>query len=96
MGTQAKMSSMLKFLCIVLEVTASLAKPPANLNSPSLTELHTIYLTRTFAEAHNATVDVEATTMLFLNELTRDFTKEEPRRCDWIISKSFKIEIQPK
>ncbi len=45
---------------------------------PTLTELHEILFSEPFAEAHNATADVEATTRCFL-ELIRQqvFTKEE-------------------
>ena len=45
---------------------------------PTLTELHQYLFNQPFAEAHNATADVEATTRCFLELIKREiFTKEE-------------------
>ncbi|NHM06735.1 DNA polymerase III subunit alpha [Flavobacterium sp. CYK-4] len=66
------------------EVTASLLKLPGGRGGkfklPTLTELHQYLFNVPFAEAHNATADVEATTRCFL-ELVRleVFTAEELR-----------------
>ncbi|MEW2921088.1 DNA polymerase III subunit alpha [Muricauda sp. ANG21] len=64
------------------EHTAELCKIPGGRGGkfklPTLTELHEFLFGETFAEAHNATADVEATTRCFL-ELVRkkQFTKEQ-------------------
>ncbi|HLV70232.1 MAG TPA: PHP domain-containing protein, partial [Xanthomarina sp.] len=45
---------------------------------PTLTELHEFLFNQPFAEAHNATADVEATTRCFLELIRRqEYTKEE-------------------
>ncbi len=64
------------------EVTASLLKFPGGRGGkfkfPTLTELHQYLFNQPFAEAHNATADVEATTRCFLELIrTEIFTKEE-------------------
>jgi DNA polymerase III subunit alpha len=64
------------------EVTASLLKLPGGRGGkfklPTLTELHQYLFNQPFAEAHNATADVEATTRCFLELIrTEIFTKEE-------------------
>ena len=64
------------------EHTAELCKIPGGRGGkfklPTLTELHEFLFNMPFAEAHNATADVEATTRCFL-ELIRlgEFTKEQ-------------------
>lgn len=64
------------------EHTAELCKIPGGRGGkfklPTLTELHEFLFKEPFAEAHNATADVEATTRCFL-ELVRleEYTKEE-------------------
>lgn len=64
------------------EVTANLLQLPGGRGGrfklPTLTELHEYLFGEAFAEAHNATADVEATTRCFL-ELVRKgvFTKDE-------------------
>ncbi|WP_373055851.1 DNA polymerase III subunit alpha [Zunongwangia sp. H14] len=64
------------------EVTAEMCKIPGGRGGkfklPTLTELHEYLFGEPFAEAHNATADVEATTRCFL-ELVRKrmFTKEQ-------------------
>lgn len=64
------------------EVTAELLKLPGGRGGkyklPTLTELHGYLFGEPFAEAHNATADVEATTRCFLELIRREvFTKEE-------------------
>jgi DNA polymerase III subunit alpha len=64
------------------EVTASLLRLPGGRGGkfklPTLTELHQYLFNQPFAEAHNATSDVEATTRCFLELIKREiFTKEE-------------------
>ena len=64
------------------EVTAELLKLPGGRGGkfklPTLTELHSYLFNVPFAEAHNATADVEATTRCFLELIRREvFTKEE-------------------
>ncbi|PKQ46906.1 DNA polymerase III subunit alpha [Confluentibacter flavum] len=64
------------------EHTASLCQIPGGrygkFKLPTLTELHEYLFNKPFAEAHNATADVEATTRCFL-ELVRlgEYTKEQ-------------------
>ena len=57
---------------------------------PTLTELHQHLFNKPFAQAHNATVDVEATTRCFLELLEEGIIQ----RSNWvsvqIIYKSFK------
>src|SRR6218665_1276609 len=64
------------------EATASLLQLPGGRGGrfklPTLTELHQYLFDKPFAEAHNATADVEATTRCFLELVRREvFTKEE-------------------
>ena len=64
------------------EVTAGLLKLPGGKGGrfklPTLTELHQYLFKTPFAEAHNATADVEATTRCFFELIrTEVFTKEE-------------------
>lgn len=64
------------------EVTASILQIPGGRGGkfklPTLTELHQYLFNAPFAEAHNATADVEATTRCFLELIRREvFTKEE-------------------
>ncbi|WP_324067016.1 MAG: DNA polymerase III subunit alpha [Flavobacterium sp.] len=64
------------------EITANLLKLPGGRGGrfklPTLTELHQYLFNHPFAEAHNATADVEATTRCFLELIKREvFTKEE-------------------
>ena len=64
------------------EVTAELLKLPGGRGGryklPTLTELHQYLFDVPFAEAHNATADVEATTRCFLELVRKEvFTKEE-------------------
>ncbi|MBT0606838.1 DNA polymerase III subunit alpha [Aequorivita echinoideorum] len=64
------------------EATAQLCQIPGGRGGkfklPTLTELHEFLFSEPFAEAHNATADVEATTRCFLELVRRQiFTKEE-------------------
>ncbi|MBR9913352.1 MAG: DNA polymerase III subunit alpha [Algicola sp.] len=64
------------------EHTAELCQLPGGRGGkfklPTLTELHQHLFDQPFAEAHNATADVEATTRCFLELIRlREFTKEE-------------------
>lgn len=80
-GVDSKLAA-LPVLDTCTEVTAELCKIPGGRGGkfklPTLTELHAHLFGVPFAEAHNATADVEATTRCFL-ELIRQkvFTKEE-------------------
>ena len=64
------------------DTTANLLKLPGGRGGkfkfPTLSELHSYLFNQPFAEAHNATADVEATTRCFLELIRRDiFTKEQ-------------------
>ncbi|WP_104735416.1 DNA polymerase III subunit alpha [Hanstruepera ponticola] len=64
------------------EHTAQLCKIPGGRGGkfklPTLTELHEFLFNEPFAEAHNATADVEATTRCFLELVRREeYTKEQ-------------------
>lgn len=81
MGVDSPMAAM-PVLDTCTEVTASLLKLPGGRGGkfklPTLTELHSYLFNQPFAEAHNATADVEATTRCFLELIKREvFTKEE-------------------
>ena len=81
MGVECPMSSM-PILDTCTEVTASLLKLPGGRGGkyklPTLTELHQYLFNKPFAEAHNATADVEATTRCFFELIrTEVFTKQE-------------------
>ncbi|AWA28939.1 DNA polymerase III subunit alpha [Flavobacterium magnum] len=80
-GVESAMGGM-PVLDTCTEVTASLLKLPGGRGGkfklPTLTELHQYLFHVPFAEAHNATADVEATTRCFLELIRREvFTKEE-------------------
>jgi DNA polymerase-3 subunit alpha len=81
LGVESPMSSM-PILDTCTEVTASLLKLPGGRGGkfklPTLTELHQYLFNKPFAEAHNATADVEATTRCFFELIrTEVFTKKE-------------------
>jgi DNA polymerase III subunit alpha len=81
LGVESPMSSM-PILDTCTEVTASLLKLPGGRGGkfklPTLTELHQYLFNKPFAEAHNATADVEATTRCFFELIrTEVFTKQE-------------------
>lgn len=81
MGIASPMGAM-PVLDTCTEVTAALLRLPGGRGGkfklPTLTELHSYLFNSPFAEAHNATADVEATTRCFLELVRREvFTKEE-------------------
>ncbi|NGF57438.1 DNA polymerase III subunit alpha [Parapedobacter sp. SGR-10] len=80
-GVESPMSSM-PVLDTCTEVTAELLQLPGGRGGryklPNLTELHSYLFGVPFAEAHNATADVEATTRCFFELIRREvFTAEE-------------------
>ncbi|MSP85384.1 MAG: DNA polymerase III subunit alpha [Flavobacteriaceae bacterium] len=81
LGIESPMSSM-PVLDTCTEVTASLLQLPGGRGGkfklPTLTELHSYLFNKSFAEAHNATADVEATTRCFFELIrTEIFTYKE-------------------
>ncbi|WP_306349846.1 DNA polymerase III subunit alpha [Flavobacterium sp. '19STA2R22 D10 B1'] len=81
MGVDSPMATM-PVLDTCTEVTAELCQLPGGrfgkFKLPTLTELHQYLFQVPFAEAHNATADVEATTRCFLELVRREvFTKEQ-------------------
>lgn len=81
LGIKSPMSEM-PVLDTCTEVTASLLRLPGGRGGkfklPTLTELHQYLFNKPFAEAHNATADVEATTRCFFELIrTEVFTKRE-------------------
>ncbi len=80
-GMDSPMSQM-PILDTCTEVTAALLKLPGGRGGkfklPTLTELHQYLFNEPFAEAHNATADVEATTRCFFELIrTENFSKKE-------------------
>jgi len=80
-GIESPMSSM-PVLDTCTEITASLLQLPGGRGGkfklPTLTELHSYLFNKPFAEAHNATADVEATTRCFFELIrTEIFTEKE-------------------
>ncbi|KPM32304.1 DNA polymerase III, alpha subunit [Croceitalea dokdonensis DOKDO 023] len=81
MGVENPLQS-LPVLDTCTEHTAQLCQIPGGRGGkfklPTLTELHQYLFNKPFAEAHNATADVEATTRCFLELIRRkQFTKEQ-------------------
>ena len=81
LGIESPMASM-TILDTCTEATASLLKLSGGRGGkfklPTLTELHQYLFKKPFAEAHNATADVEATTRCFFELIrTEIFTKKE-------------------
>ena len=81
MGVNSPMSS-IPILDTCTEVTASLLKLPGGRGGkfklPTLTELHSFLFQSPFAEAHNATADVEATSRCFFELIRREvFTSKD-------------------
>lgn len=76
------------------EVTAQLLKLPGGRGGkfklPTLTELHSYLFGEAFAEAHNATADVEATTRCFLELVKRDNYSTEELQADPTYLKRYK------
>jgi DNA polymerase-3 subunit alpha len=93
MGIKSPMSQM-PVLDTCTEVTADLLKLPGGRGGrfklPNLTELHQYLFGEPFAEAHNATADVEATTRCFLQLLKTDVFKPEQLLADQNYLKLFK------
>lgn len=93
MGVESPMSQM-PVLDTCTEVTADLLKLPGGRGGrfklPNLTELHQYLFGEPFAEAHNATADVEATTRCFLQLLKTDAFKPEQLLADQNYLKLFK------
>lgn len=82
------------------EVTANLCQIPGGRGGkfklPNLTELHEHLFQQPFAEAHNATADVEATTRCFLELIRRRvFTAEELKQNDDYLSNFIKLHPNP-
>ena len=83
MGVNSQMS-ILPVLDTCTEVTASLLRLPGGRGGkfklPTLTELHSYLFQTPFAEAHNATADVEATSRCFFELIRQEvFTAKELR-----------------
>jgi DNA polymerase-3 subunit alpha len=93
MGVESPMSQM-PVLDTCTEVTADLLKLPGGRGGrfklPNLTELHQYLFGEPFAEAHNATADVEATTRCFLQLLKTDVFRPEQLLADQNYLKLFK------
>lgn len=93
MGIESPMSQM-PVLDTCTEVTAELLKLPGGRGGrfklPNLTELHQYLFGEPFAEAHNATADVEATTRCFLQLLKTDVFRPEQLLADQNYLKLFK------
>ncbi|MGV3458835.1 MAG: DNA polymerase III subunit alpha [Flavobacterium sp.] len=74
-GMETKLGAM-KVLDTCTEITAEMLKLPGGRGGkfklPTLTELHEYLFGEPFAEAHNATADVEATTRCFLELVKRE------------------------
>ena len=85
MGVDSQLTSM-AVLDTCTEVTAEMLKLPGGRGGryklPTLTELHTYLFGEAFAEAHNATADVEATTRCFLELVKRGTFSKEELHCD--------------
>jgi DNA polymerase III subunit alpha len=81
LGVQSPMSAM-PILDTMTDTSANLLKLPGGRGGkfkfPTLSELHSYLFNTPFAEAHNATADVEATTRCFFELIrTEIFTKKE-------------------
>lgn len=78
------------------EITANLLKLPGGRGGrfklPTLTELHNYLFGQVFAEAHNATADVEATTRCFLELIRRGVFTADELFVDDTYFKEFKIQ----
>lgn len=77
------------------EVTANLLQIPGGRGGrfklPTLTELHEYLFSEPFAEAHNATADVEATTRCFLELLRREVYSPKELGSDGAYLTEFRI-----
>ncbi|MBB5647799.1 DNA polymerase III subunit alpha [Pedobacter cryoconitis] len=97
MGIESPMAQM-PVLDTCTEVTANLLKIPGGRGGrfklPTLTELHSYLFGVPFAEAHNATADVEATTRCFLQLVKMEVFTPEQLQADQEYIRSF-IASQP-
>ncbi|MBB5619656.1 DNA polymerase-3 subunit alpha [Pedobacter cryoconitis] len=97
MGIESSMAQM-PVLDTCTEVTANLLKIPGGRGGrfklPTLTELHSYLFGVPFAEAHNATADVEATTRCFLQLVKMEVFTPEQLQADQEYIRSF-IASQP-
>ncbi len=100
-GIKSNLSQM-SILDTCSEITASLLKLPGGKGGryklPTLTELNDYLFGHKFAEAHNATADVEATTRCFLELIKREVFEEEELNVDRDYFTEFKTkntDIQP-
>ncbi|MBB5438467.1 DNA polymerase-3 subunit alpha [Pedobacter sp. AK017] len=85
LGVESPMAQM-PVLDTCTEITAELLKLPGGRGGkfklPNLTELHQYLFGEPFAEAHNATADVEATTRCFLQLIKIDAFRPEQLQAD--------------
>ena len=97
LGVENLMASM-PVLDTCTEITADLLKLPGGRGGrfklPTLTELHQYLFGVPFADAHNATADVEATTRCFLELIKKEIFKKEQLLVDTDYFVRFK-EINP-
>ena len=94
-GIESQMSSM-PVLDTCTEVTASLLQLPGGRGGkfklPTLTELHSYLFNKPFAEAHNATADVEATTRCFFELIRTEIFTEKELQVEGDYFDQFKIQ----
>jgi len=94
-GIESQMSSM-PVLDTCTEVTASLLQLPGGRGGkfklPTLTELHSYLFNSPFAEAHNATADVEATTRCFFELIRTEIFTEKELQVDGDYFNKFKTQ----
>lgn len=92
LGVSSPMANM-PVLDTCTEITADLLKIPGGRGGkfklPTLTELHQYLFGVPFAEAHNATADVEATTRCFLELIKKEIFKKEELQVDTDYFKRF-------
>jgi len=94
-GIESPMSSM-PVLDTCTEITASLLQLPGGRGGkfklPTLTELHSYLFNKPFAEAHNATADVEATTRCFFELIRTEIFREKELQVDGDYFDKFKTQ----
>lgn len=94
-GIESQMSSM-PVLDTCTEMTASLLQLPGGRGGkyklPTLTELHSYLFNSPFAEAHNATADVEATTRCFFELIRTEIFTEKELQVDGDYFNKFKTQ----
>ena len=102
LGVESPMSSM-PILDTCTDVTASLLKLPGGRGGkfkfPTLTELYQYLFNKPFAEAHNATADVEATTRCFFELIRTEIYTNTELKVEQEYFEDFQLknprEIQP-